>query len=87
MKKAAVVIIGCVIALGIAVCLNVGTLRIYQSQMSRKQESEARMRRAEEERAILLQKRSEAESAIGKEELARKQGYVRPNEEPLPLKK
>ncbi len=85
MKRFGVVLLAVAIAVLAAMFFNVGTWELYQDQKAKKSASDARMRMAEEERARMLEEKSELEKPRGREALAREQGYKRPGEQPLPV--
>lgn len=83
MKKLRWWVLGLLVALLGAAYLNKDTFSMYQEQLAIKNKNEARMKAAEEERARLLNRRTQLESPIGQEELARQQGYKKKGEKPL----
>lgn len=83
MKKFIVFLLcGAIIVAG-ALYLNRGTIEIYSEQKQILQDSDARMKNAEAERARLLIEKARLESPAGKEELARKLGYKQAGEVPV----
>jgi len=74
-------IVGVAIVTGIMLSLK--PWQVYNDQRKLAAEAVSDMRVAEGKRAELTRQRAKYESAIGREELARKQGYRRPDETPI----
>lgn len=83
MKRVFVVLTALLIAAAAAVFFNVNTWEHLQEQRAKKSQSDARMQAAEEERARLLEEKADLESPRGREAQARREGYIKPGEEPL----
>jgi hypothetical protein len=62
------------------VALSLKPWQAYNQQRKIADQSASEMRSAEAHRAELLRKEAKAGSPIGREELAREQGYVKPGE-------
>jgi hypothetical protein len=71
------------LAIGTGVGLSIKPWRVYREQRKIADESIKEMREAEGKKATLTRERAKYESALGREELARKQGYRRPDERPI----
>lgn len=83
MNRVKWIFIGTLIAFAAAAYLNRDALRSYQQQAAAKEAAEQRLRKAELERANLLEQNGELETSIGQEKQARKSGYRKPGEKPL----
>jgi hypothetical protein len=57
--------------------------KTYLEQKELQQQSVREMKKAEGEMERLMQQKAEAESAIGREKLAREQGFLKPGERPI----
>ena len=75
----------CVVVAAIAtgLALSWGPWWDYREQSLKRQQALAEKREAQAERAELLGQKARYETPVGKEELARSRGYVRPGEVPL----
>lgn len=67
-------------AVGVGVALSAKPWQVYREQRKIADESIAEMRSAEGKKADLTRQRAKYETSLGREELARKQGYKRPDE-------
>ena len=76
-----IIIIAAALALGIGLSLK--PWLVYREQRKLADEAQREMRMAESKKTELTRQRAHAESSLGREELARKQGYRRPDEEPV----
>lgn len=70
-------------AIGVGVGLSLKPWQVYREQRRLADDAVREMRQAEGKKIELTKQRAKAESSIGREELARKQGYRKPNETPL----
>ena len=70
-------------AVGVGVALSVRPWQVYREQRKIADDSISEMREAEGKKAELTRQRAKYETALGREELARKQGYKRPNEKSI----
>jgi len=59
------------------------TWQVYRAQRADANVANAKMREAERTRAELLRQEARLDSAAGREELARKNGYLKPGEVPI----
>lgn len=75
------VVVGASVALGVTLSLR--PWQVYREQRKIADESIKEMRSAESKKTELTRERSKYETALGREELARKQGYRRPDEQPI----
>jgi cell division protein FtsB len=83
MRKAALILSLAFLAACIGVALSYRPWSRYLQQRQDTQKAVAEMRDAEERRAELLREEARYSSSLGREELARKHGYVRPGEAPV----
>ncbi len=65
------------------IMLSLKPWQVYGEQRRLADDSIKEMRAAEDKKADLTRQRAKYESALGREELARKQGYRRPDETPI----
>lgn len=72
-----------VAAVGTGLALSARPWQVYREQRKIADESIREMREAEGKKAELTRQRAKVETALGREELARKQGYRRPDEIPI----
>ncbi len=72
------IVVAAAVAAGLA--LSAKPWRVYVSQKEKAQQAQQDMREAERNRASLTRMKARYESSVGREELARKQGYTRPGE-------
>jgi len=72
-------------ALGLGIVLSLGPWQVARLQRNAADKMLSDMKRAEAERAELSRKKAQYESTLGKEELARNQGYRQPDETPAPV--
>jgi hypothetical protein len=72
-------------AVGLGIGFSLKPWQVYREQRHAADAALADMRDAEKNRAELTKKKARYESAIGKEELARSQGYRQANETPVDL--
>lgn len=72
------------LVLGIAVgaYLSRGPWEVYREQQARANSAVREMQGAEQRRAELTRLEAKYRSSVGREELAREKGYVKPNERP-----
>ncbi|MBV6503822.1 MAG: hypothetical protein AKCLJLPJ_01916 [Fimbriimonadales bacterium] len=70
-------------ALGVSLYLNRERLRIYFEQIDEKRQNDELMRKAEADRAKLLEERARVDSPLGMEEKAREMGLRKKGEEGL----
>lgn len=70
-------------AIGVGVGLSLKPWQVYREQRKLADEAIREMRVAESKKIELTRQRAKAESSLGREELARKQGYRRADEEPI----
>ncbi len=80
-KGVVVVIVLVAVALGFALSLR--PWQVAREQRKIADEAQREMRLAESKKTELTRQRAHAESSLGREELARKQGYRRPDETPI----
>jgi flagellar basal body-associated protein FliL len=85
MRQSRWILLGLALVIAGVGYLGRSTWSLYSDQAAVKERNERRMRAAEAERAKLLDEKARLESSVGQEELARKQGYRKPNERPLDL--
>ena len=86
MKKAAYWIAFVVCAASIGAYMARDPWLKYQQERASERKSEQDMRRAEAERAELMRQKSRLKSPAGREEMLRRDGYIKPGEEPLGAK-
>jgi hypothetical protein len=72
-------------AVGLGVAFSIKPWQVYRKQKDLATAAVVDMKKAESSRAELTRKKAQYESAIGKEELARSQGYRQANETPVDL--
>jgi cell division protein FtsB len=72
-------------ALVVGVGLSIKPWQVYREQRELADKHVGEMRKAEAAREDLLRQRAKYESAVGREELARSQGYVKPGEQVVEL--
>ena len=70
-------------AVGVGIGLSIKPWQVYREQRKLADAALLDMRDAEKNKAELTRKKARYESAIGKEELARSQGYRQLNETPI----
>ena len=70
-------------AVGLGIALSIKPWQVYRLQRNAADAALLDMRKAESERADLSRKKAQYESTLGKEELARNQGYRQANETPV----
>lgn len=70
-------------AVGLGVGLSLKPWQVYREQRKLADDAVVEMRQAESKKTALTRKRAQAESSLGREELARKQGYRRADETPI----
>lgn len=70
-------------AIGLGVGLSLKPWQVYREQRKLADDAIREMRVAESKKTELTRQRAKAESSLGREELARKQGYRRPDETPI----
>lgn len=68
-------------AIAAGVCISVKPWQVYQKQSEETKQRVKEMQDAESRRDQLLSKEARAESSIGREEQARKAGYIGPGEQ------
>ncbi len=85
--KSKVILNGVVLvsACALGTVLSLRPWQVYKEQRTIADEAVVQMRRAEAKKADLLQKRANYESPLGREKLARQQGFHRADETPLNL--
>lgn len=76
-----VAIVAAAVATGVA--LSVRPWQVYGEQRKIADDSIKEMRDAESKKSELTRQRAKYETALGREELARQQGYRRPDERPV----
>jgi hypothetical protein len=72
-----------VIVVGAGIAFSLEPWRRYKEQEQKKEAKIAEMQRAEEQAEELVREKARAESALGKEELARRNGFTRRGEQPI----
>ena len=72
-------------AVGVGIALSIKPWQVYREQRKAADAEVVEMRQAEKNRTDLTRRKAQFESAIGKEELARSQGYRQANETPVDL--
>jgi len=77
------IIVAC--AVGVGVGLSLKPWQVYREQRKLADEAIREMKMAEGKKIDLTKQRARAESSLGREELARKQGYRRNDETPLEI--
>lgn len=70
-------------AVGLGVYLSRKPWQVYAEQRASAEAARREMQAAERERADLLRQKAHVDSPMGKEELAREAGFVKPGETPL----
>jgi hypothetical protein len=70
-------------AVGLGVGLSIKPWRVYRLQRQAADMAVSDMRAAEKDRAELTRKKARSDSELGKEELARNEGYRQANEVPV----
>lgn len=68
------------VAVGAGIALSLKPWQVYAKQREQANAALAEMRDAEKNRADLTRLKARYESSVGREELARKQGYTKPGE-------
>ena len=76
-----IVVVGAAVATGVA--LSIRPWQVYREQKQLASDAVQEMREAEGKKTDLTRQKSKYESALGREELARKQGYRRADERPI----
>ncbi len=71
------------VAIVTGIMLSLKPWQVYGEQRRLADDAVKEMRGAEAKKTDLTRQRAKYESAIGREELARKQGYRRPDERPI----
>jgi len=71
--------------IGLGVAFSIKPWQVYREQRHAADEALTEMKQAERARTDLMLKKDRYESPIGREELARSQGYRQPNETPIDL--
>lgn len=71
------------LAVGTGVALSTKPWKMYAQYRERANEAQAEMRNAEKSRADLMRLKARYDSPIGREELARKQGYTKQGEKSI----
>lgn len=72
-------------AVGAGVYLSRGPWFAYQRQKAAADQATSQMNAAERDRADLLRRSADTESAAGRELIAREHGYLKPGEKPVNL--
>lgn len=83
MNRGVVVIVIIVAAMALGIGLSAKPWQVYREQRKLADDAQREMRAAESKKTELTRQRARAESSLGREELARKQGYRRPDESPI----
>ena len=83
MRKITVFFLICVFAFAVAVFFNRENIGILFEQLETKNLAEQKRKQAEERKAELMEEKSRLSSPVGREQEARKQGYVKEGEIPL----
>lgn len=71
------------LAISIGIALSIRPWQLYRDQREKAQDAATEMKAAERDRADLIRTRNRYESPVGREELARERGYLKPGERPL----
>lgn len=82
-KKRFLTIVFVVAAVALGIAFSIKPWQVYHDQRSAADAALAEMKDAEKSRTELTIKKARYESAIGREELARSQGYRQANETPV----
>lgn len=70
-------------AIAVGFAFSIKPWQVYRSQRTAADAAIKDMKAAEKDQAVLVQRKARYESAIGKEELARNEGFRQKNETPL----
>jgi hypothetical protein len=70
-------------AIGTGVVLSLKPWKVYVEQRKMANEKVSEMQEAENSRAKLMEQKYRLESSTGREETARKYGYMKPGEQPV----
>jgi len=70
-------------AVGLGVYLSREPWQVYAEQRANADAKKREMQQAEKDRADLLKQKTHIDSPMGKEELAREAGFIKPGETPL----
>ena len=73
-------------AVGLGIGLSIKPWQVYRLQRKQADVASAEMRATEQERVELTRKKAQYDSELGKEELARNQGYRQKDENPVESK-
>ena len=71
------------LAVGVGVGLSIKPWQVYKKQREAADAAIVDMKAAEKDQAALMRKKARFESAVGKEELARNEGFRQKNETPV----
>jgi cell division protein FtsL len=80
MRKITVLFLICVLAVAVAVFFNRENIGLLFEQLETKNLAEQKRKQAEERKAELMEEKSRLSTPVGKEQEARKQGYVKEGE-------
>lgn len=83
MRKITVFFLICIFAFAVAVFFNRENIGILFEQLETKNLAEQKRKQAEERKAELMEEKSKLSTHAGKEQEARKQGYIKEGEVPL----
>lgn len=86
MKKATYWIVFVLLAVAVGAYMGRGPWEQYHIERAHAAQAEADMKKAEKERAELVEQKSRFRSPAGREQLARENGYVKDGEVPLDTK-
>ena len=84
-KRRVLKVVFVVSAIGLGIAFSIKPWQIYRQQRRMADEALTEMKQAEKARTELMLKKDRYESPIGREELARSQGYRQANETPVDL--
>lgn len=83
--KTAWAIVGAAVAVGLGLYLSRGPWLMFWQQRSRASVAATELAKTEREKTSLMRERARLETPMGRQELAREQGYVKKGEESMTL--
>jgi hypothetical protein len=82
MKKGFTTLIIAIAAIGLGISLSMKPWRVYAKQQAVTDQQLVDMKKVEQQHVLDLQQKTQIDSYLGREELARKQGFRKENEVP-----
>ncbi len=73
------------LAVGLGISMSIEPWRHFREQNEKARESVRQMRRVEHAKSELMREKAHLESPVGQEELARKNGFLKPGEKRLEI--